>query len=123
MEYKTEKVTIKGTSRSEVAAALMEIADFPRESFLGEISNIYKTGNSRKCSIAFHKETLDKLRGDVMEAVAYHGPHIIVGEILRSPIGNERDWQPTNQYAIEFDAEKIDPSLISRIENQIKSHY
>ena len=123
MNYQTENIKIKETCRGEVAAALMELASFPQGSFLGRINNAYGVGNGRECSIAFHKEILDKLNGDIGEAVAYHRPHIIVGEVLRPPEGKEKEYQPTGEYAIGFDTEKIHPLLIGKLEGQIRSHY
>lgn len=115
----TQRIEIKKTTDYDVACALASLAGFGKGTLVSKINNIYSKKLNEKCVVVFHKEVSKKAGGDVAEAMAYHGPNIIVTQIYRSPKGDKIDWQPTDEYLIDFNS-KIDPSLIGKIERRIR---
>jgi hypothetical protein len=110
MVYKTARIVARGTKSSDLAEAIMNEAGFP------EGSKVVVIG--RKYAALIHKDTLDDVGGDLLEALK--NPSFVVDNVYRPPIRKEQARQPTNVYMTEFD-ERIDFSLIKKIEKQLKS--
>ena len=117
MDYQTRKVCIKGTNSMAVAGALAHLAGFPKGSWTGKASSA-----KEKSIIVYHKDLIDKIGGDISEAIIGSKPSITVTEDYRPPKGAEREWQPDG-YTVEFDIDKVNPSLFGKLEKEIKSAY
>jgi len=91
----------------DVACALANLAGFPKGSSSGRGKNIWHREISEECAYVFHKDTLDKVDGDLAEAMAYHGPDIIAIQIHKPPT-----WQPADEYEVHFNDKLVNPSLL-----------
>ena len=120
MECKTR---IEGTNDIDITYALAYLAGFRERTYIGKVNNLWHRDLSQRATICFHKDTLEKTGGSITEAIAYFGPDIIVSQIHRQPRGDERDWQPTNEYLIDFNKKIIDKSLVEKIQEEIMRVY
>lgn len=121
MGYSSQKVKIEKVTDTDIACALAYLSGFRKGTFIGRINNIYRQVNSPNIVVVFHKETLDKVDGDIAEALACLGPNIIVGQFYKRP-ENESKFKPTDEYLIEFD-DKVYPSNIGKLEEEIRLAY
>lgn len=95
--YKSQEITIEGTSDLEVARALAYLAGFEE----------HKIKRRQKSIIVYHRDTVAK---DPNLFLATQNPDIIVKKNLGE------------KYLIEF-TERVDESLIPKIEKEIEVAY
>jgi len=117
------RIKIKGTSDTDIIYALAYLAGFRRGTYIGRTNNIWHRELSSEAMVCFNKETLEKAGGDLAEAMACLGPDIIVSQIYRPPKEDEGDWQPTDEYLIDFNERMINESLVEKIQEEIRSAY
>lgn len=117
------RVKIEGTNDTHVAYALAYLAGFGEGKYVGRVNNIWYRELNREAVVCFHKATLEKAGGSIIEAMAYLGPDIVVSRVKRPPRGDEIDWQPTDEYSVDFNERLIDNSLVGKIQEEIRLAY
>ncbi len=101
MEYTSNRIRIKGTDDYHVAVTLAYLAGFSKEIAIKQRSPGDHKGTERTI-IIFHKDTIAK---DPTQ-----NPDILVSRFLN------------DEYLIEFN-ERVDGSLVGKIEEEIKLAY
>jgi hypothetical protein len=104
-------IRVEEASDKDVACALATLAGFPKGSLAGRVNNIWHREISETCAYVFHKDTLDKVDRDLAEAMAYHGPDVVVMQIHKPGL-KVPAWQPTNEYEVHFNDKLVNPSLL-----------
>jgi hypothetical protein len=113
---------IEGTTDTDVAYALAYLAGFQGH-FVGRLNNIWQhEGCGRKSVVVFDGETMSRVGGNAMEALAYLGPDIIVSQVYK-PSEEGGEFHPADEYVIYADKKKVPAHLIEEVPEEIKAAY
>ena len=120
MASTSRRIVVEEASDRAIACALADLADYPTGSKQLRLNNYLDVGNSEEVAVVLHGDKLARADGDLQETIAYLGPNIVVGTIMRPPKRGETEWMPSDEYQIEFD-KTVDPSLLARIGDMVRT--
>ena len=121
MGNETQRITIEGTNDEDVAYALANLSGFSKGCFIRRTNNIYHRELSEKCVVAFHQESMKEAGHE--HPMLYPGPDFVVTRVYRFPREGEHDWQPTDEYLIDYGPKYVTSDLIDKIGEEIGLAY